>query len=665
MVKFLASNRLDGPRAEVYLQDTRTTLFSSMVRIRVHVGPLVLLAAVAGCRAPDSRSGAEAAVRLVPVVLADTAWMQTRRDEQLKTRDQFRVFHDFRFTDRIVESGISFRNRVVSDAGKTYKAAHYDHGTGLAVADVDGDGRLDVYFVSQVGGNALWRNLGDGRFEDVTSAAGVAVRDRVGVTASFADVDNDGDADLYLTTVRGGNVLFENDGGGRFRDVTASSGLGYTGHSSGAVFFDYNRDGRLDLFLVNVGRYTTDRVGGEGYRFFVAMEDAFSGHLLPDRAEQSLLFRNEGGNRFVDVSAAVGLQDLSWSGDASPMDGNDDGWPDLYVLNMQGHDEYYENVRGTRFVRRSREVFPRTSWGAMGIKVFDFDNDGRMDVFITDMHSDMSQEVGPEHEREKSHMVWPEKQRGDGTASIWGNTVFHNQGGGRFREVSDEVGGENYWPWGLSTGDLNADGFEDVFITSGMNYPFRYAVNSLKLNNRGARFLDAEFILGVEPRRADSVATPWFELDLSGADAGHPDGVGLSGRVAVWGARGSRSSAIVDIDGDGDLDIVTNEFNAEPMVLMNDLSQKRQVRFLAVTLTGTTSNRSGLGALVRVTAGGTTRTMVHDGKSGYLSQSLAPLYFGLGEAARIDRIEVVWPSGRRQAVPPPLGMNTTLEIKEP
>ncbi|HYJ69679.1 MAG TPA: hypothetical protein VEX15_18655, partial [Nocardioidaceae bacterium] len=119
MVKFLASNRLDGPRAEVYLQDTRTTLFSSMVRIRVHVGPLVLLAAVAGCRAPDSRSGAEAAVRLVPVVLADTAWMQTRRDEQLKTRDQFRVFHDFRFTDRIVESGISFRNRVVSDAGKT------------------------------------------------------------------------------------------------------------------------------------------------------------------------------------------------------------------------------------------------------------------------------------------------------------------------------------------------------------------------------------------------------------------------------------------------------------------------------------------------------------------------------------------------------------------
>ena len=194
-------------------------------------------------------------------------------------------------------------------------------------------------------------------------------------------------------------------------------------------------------------------------------------------------------------------EDFSWSGDASPMDGNDDGWPDLYVLNMQGNNEYYENAGGTRFVRRSREVFPRTSWGAMGIRVFDFDNDGRMDIFITDMHSDMSQEVGPEHEREKSHMVWSEEIRGDGTASIWGNSVFHNEGGGRFREVSDAVNFEMYWPWGLSTGDLNADGFEDVFITAGMNYPYRYATNSLKLNDRGKRFVDAEFVLGVEPRR--------------------------------------------------------------------------------------------------------------------------------------------------------------------
>ena len=122
----------------------------------------------------------------------------------------------------------------------------------------------------------------------------------------------------------------------------------------------------------------------------MAFEDAFSGHLKPERAERSILYRNEGGNRFVDVSQRTGLVDLSWSGDASAVDVNDDGWLDLYVLNMLGDNQYYENAGGKRFVRKSRQVFPRTSWGAMGIKVFDFNNDGRLDIFITDMHSDMS-----------------------------------------------------------------------------------------------------------------------------------------------------------------------------------------------------------------------------------------------------------------------------------
>jgi hypothetical protein len=620
--------------------------------------------ALAACRSEPDTSRAPA-VRLIPPQLADTARLKTLGDEQRKSISRSTVFHDFSFIDRLPASGITYRNRVVMDAAKTYKSAHYDHGTGMAVADVDGDGRLDVYFVSQVGGNALWRNVGGGRFEDITRVAGVALAGRVGVTASFGDTDNDGDPDLYVTTVRHGNVFFENDGRGRFTDITGASGLGYNGHSSGAVFFDFNRDGRLDLFLTNVGRYTTDTVAGEGYRFFVALEDAFQGHLKPERSEQSRLYRNEGGNRFVDVSAATGLQHVSWSGDASPLDGNSDGWPDLYVLNMQGNDEYYENAGGRQFHRRSREVFPRTSWGAMGIKVFDFDNDDRMDIFIVDMHSDMSHEVGPDHEREKSQMTWSEEVRGDGKASIWGNSVFHNEGGGRFSEVSDAVNAEMYWPWGLSTGDLNADGFEDVFITAGMNYPYRYATNSLKLNDRGQRFIDAEFVVGVEPRRGDMIATPWFELDMAGADKDHTAGAGLEGHVSIWGARGTRSSAIFDVDGDGDLDIVTNEFNAEPMVLLSNLAERRRVRYLRVVLQGTQSNRSGLGAVVTVIAEGAAHAQVQDGKSGYLSQSLMPLYFGLGDAERIERVDVVWPSGRRQVAQMPVAVNGTLTLKEP
>ena len=607
--------------------------------------------------------GAQTGVRYVPDDLQDTAWLQRLRDAQIKAAAGVPVFHDFQFTDRLTESGISFVHRNVEDAGKTYKAVHYDHGNGMAIADVDGDGLSDIYFTNQVGGNQLWKNAGGGKFQDMTASAGVAVAGKVSVSASFADINNDGDADLYVTTVRGGNMLFENDGKGRFRDISAASGLNYVGHSSGAVFFDYDRDGLLDLFLVNVGRYTTDTVGGNGYKYYVGFDDAFTGHLQPERAEQSVLYRNAGKSRFVDVSKQTGLLDVSWSGDASALDVNDDGWLDLYVLNMQGDNQYYENAGGKRFVRKSRDVFPRTSWGAMGIKVFDFNNDGRLDIFITDMHSDMSEEIGPEREKQKSTIQWPESFRGDGTTSIWGNSFFLKEGPGKFREVSDAINAENYCPWGPSVGDLNADGYDDTFIASGMNYPFRYMVNVVRLNDRGQRFVDAEFVLGIEPRKA-GVSMPWFELDASGQDRAHRDAAGATGRVTVWGARGTRSAVMFDIDRDGDLDIITNEFNAAPMVLVSNLSEKTRVRYLEVKLTGTESNRDGLGAVVKVTAGGSTYTKVMDGNSGYLSHSLLPLYFGLGAAETVDKIDVLWPSGKTQTVQSAIKMNALITVRE-
>jgi hypothetical protein len=595
------------------------------------------------------------------------AGLERRRQQQMATLDRLETFAYFQFEDRLERSGIAFRHRIVDDAGRDYKMVHYDHGNGLAAADVDGDGRQDLYFVNQVGGNALYRNLGGGRFEDVTAAAGVALADRVSVTASFADADGDGDPDLFVTTVRMGNVLFRNDGAGRFTDVARQAGVDYSGHSSGAVFFDYDGDGRLDLFVTNVGRYTGDVKGRGGY--YVGLDGAFAGHLEPERSEASLLYRNAGDGRFVEVSKSVGLVDLSWSGDAAFADLDVDGRPDLYVLNMQGDNHFYRNVDGRSFADETARYFPKTPWGAMGIQFLDFDNDGRLDLYVTDMHSDMTELVAHEREKEKSTEAvlrnWSDDYLQGGANNVFGNAFYRNLGGGRFEEVSDRLGVETYWPWGASAGDLNADGWEDLVVTASMNYPLRYGTNSVLLNDRGRRFADAEFLLGVEPRRGGLV-TPWFELDCSTpADRGHQHCAGRQGQVSVQGTAGSRGSVVLDLDADGDLDVVTGEFNAAPQVLISDLSEQTTVRFLEVALRGTESNRDGLGATVVVHAGGRSLLRYHNGKSGYLAQSSLPLYFGLGGATAVDRVEVRWPSGRTQTVAgADAPVNARIEITE-
>jgi hypothetical protein len=615
-----------------------------------------------------SLAGQESAPPEVPFPKNDAglAALDRRQKAQIETEKQFKVFYTFHFSDKLKESGITFRNRAVPYATSQYMPVHYDHGTGIAVADVDGDGKYDIYFVSQLGGNALWRNLGNGKFENITEQAGVGLKDRVSVSAAFGDVDNTGHQDLFVTTVNEGNVLFQNDGHGHFKDISHEAGLDLVAHSSGAFFFDFDNDGLVDLLVCNVGVYTTNEKGPEGA--YVGMKDAFSGHLHSERFEYPTLYKNLGHYKFKDVTKEVGLDPRGWCGDASFADLKGDGFPGIYFLNMQGSGHYFENLGGKNFVDKTADYFPKTPWGSMGLKFFDYDNDGGMDLFITDMHSDMMQEQSPEHEKEKITSHPPDNLLG-GPADkfIFGNALYHNLGNGKFEEVSDKMGVEQMWPWGVSVGDLNADGYEDLFITAGMDFPFRYGINSLLLNNRGDKFLDSEFIVGVEPRQTPY--TPWFVMDCTNHDVLGPLGKvvceGQTGKIMVTAPKSSRSSVIFDLDDDGDLDIVTNDFNSEPMVLISDLAKQKQIHWLKVVLVGTKSNRNGLGATVHLHAGGNTYTRYNDGKSGYLSQSVLPLYFGLGDNPKIDRIEVDWPSGRRQVLSKGLRENEVLKITEP
>ena len=633
------------------------------------------------CLAASCRSNAPAATT---TSIPGPDWFQARYTREVERARTSSTFHDFTFSDRSAGSGITFDNPFVDDAGIEHKRDHYDHGTGVSAADVDGDGKTDVYFVAQLGSSRLYRNLGGGRFEDVTEAAGLTMVDAIAVAASFADIDNDGDPDLFLTTVRHGNRLFENQGLGRFKDITDVAGVGYVGHSSGAVFFDYNRDGRLDLFVSNVGRYTTDQKGRGGY--YIGLQDAFSGHLFPDRAEASILYRNLGGNRFRDVSKSTGLVDLSWSGDAAPIDANADGWIDLYVLSMQGANHLWLNEGGKRFRDATGEFFPATPWGAMGVKLFDYDGDARLDLFVTDMHSDMHTNVPPgdmagESRKADTAAMQPRFFPDGKGGSIFGNALFANRGGA-YEEVSGAAGVENYWPWGPSVDDLNADGWDDIFIASSMNFPYRYQPNSLLLNEAGRGFFPAEFLLGVEPRPAGETTKVWFTLDCKGSDSNHiycigcarPDGareptcgpINATGHRQVIGTLGTRSAVIFDLDGDGDLDLVTQEFGSEPRVLISHLAEKRAVHWLEVKLEGTKSNRQGLGAIVTVVLpGGRRLVKVMDGRAGYLAQSALPLYFGLGDAAQAERIEIEWPSGTKNVVAGPHTSGQKVLLTEP
>ncbi len=261
-------------------------------------------------------------------------------------------------------------------------------------------GLYDIYFVSEVGGNELWKNLGGGKFKNITEEAGVGLLVRISVGAAFADVDNDGSQDLFVTTVRSGNVLFKNDGHGHFRDVTDEAGLGLVAHSSGAFFFDYDNDGLLDLLVCNVGMYTTDEKVPDGeYRAF---DDGFFGYLRPERYEHPVLYKNLGHTMLQEVTAEVGLTPKGWCGDASFGDLNGAGFPRHLFFNMHGHSSYFENQGGRNFVDNTAEYFPRTPWGSMGIKFFDFDNDGRLDLLLTDMHSDMWEAVSLKEEKVKS-----------------------------------------------------------------------------------------------------------------------------------------------------------------------------------------------------------------------------------------------------------------------
>ncbi|HEV3081760.1 MAG TPA: CRTAC1 family protein [Gemmataceae bacterium] len=551
------------------------------------------------------------------------------------------------FRECATEVGITWQMHFLNDEqGETFKINLYDHGCGLAVGDYDGDGREDLYFCNQLGRNALYRNRGDGSFEDVTEQAGVALGDRVCVSAAFVDYDNDGRQDLFVTSTRGGNVLFRNLGNGQFQDVTAQAGLSHVGHSQAAVFFDFDNDGYLDLFLTNTAEWTSDNYEKKGLRYYEGKGD-FDDFIL-SRKETNILYRNNGDGTFTDVTEKAGLKGLGWAGDAVAFDYNGDGHMDLFVTNMFGRCQLYRNNGNGTFTDVTLQVLGRTPWGGVGARLLDLNSDGRLALYVVDMHSDMwmgldanqrSLPLAKQYEKRKfaynsgpyaeldPRVIERENRMAEQVGwkraeVLFGNALYRNDGKGKFTEISDQAGLETFWPWGIATGDFDNDGREDVFLPSGMGYPFYYWPNYLLMNQGDGTFRNRAAELGIEP--------PSRGIHLPNR---------IAGREAV---RSSRGAATGDFDNDGRLDIVTNNFNDQPYFFKNRLPRQNYVAF---RLRGTRSNRDAIGAVLRLYQGGRIMSRQVLGACGYLSQSSRVLHFGLGNKPEIDRVEIHWPSG--------------------
>jgi enediyne biosynthesis protein E4 len=567
------------------------------------------------------------------------------------------------FRDVLPGSGIDFRMRQAT--AEQLKANLYDHGCGVAVADYDGDGHDDVLFLKQFGDNGLYRNRGDGTFEKMTNlAGGLTLSDRICVGAAFGDYDNDGDQDLYITSTRGGNVFFENQGGGQFTDATARAGVGLVAHSQTPAFFDYDNDGYLDLFVTNTARWTNDEYDDAG-RYYPGAGVIWAHVLQPEDREFNVLYRNNRDGTFTDVTAHAGLSGKGWGGDVAAFDFDDDGHLDLFVTNMFGTSQLYRNDGQGHFDDVTAETLGKTSWGAIGAKALDINNDGRLDLFVTDMHSDMwigfddkalvdpvkkfSSFSGPDtigKTQQRQYMLALEARFRDELGfnaddHLYGNSLFRHDGSGEFAEVSDAAGMETFWPWGVAVGDFDNDGYEDAFIPAGMGYPFFYWPSSLMMNQGDGTFRDLAKKAGIEPPRQGELL---------------PDTI--AGRELP---RSSRCAATADFDGDGRLDLMVNNFNDRPYYFKNQFLPRHYVTF---RLEGTKSNRDAIGAVIKLfCARGVMVRQVHC-TGGYLSQSSKDLHFGLGELAAIDRVEIRWPSGTRQVLPSP-AIDRLHKITEP
>jgi hypothetical protein len=546
-------------------------------------------------------------------------------------------------------TGVRFENRLTDTREmNVFTYRNYYNGGGVALADLTGDGLPELFLTSNQGGSKLYLNKGDYRFADVTEDAGVEGEGFWATGATFADVNSDGLLDIYVcyagnvTGQRRANELYINtgldkNGVPKFTEAARAYGVADEGYSTHAAFFDYDRDGDLDFYLVNNSFRPAASFGLRNIRH---IRNALGGHKL---------YRND-GKTFTDVSEKAGIygSEIGFGLGVTVGDVNRDGWPDIYVSNDFFERDYlYINNRDGTFTEDIERQMPSISYSSMGLDMADINNDGWLDIYVTDML--------PEDEQRLKTMgsfegwdVYQAKVKNDYHHQFTRNMLQLNNANGTFSEIGQLAGvAKTDWSWSALIADFDLDGNKDIHITNGMakdvtsqDYIAFLANDQTRANSTRDKKVDYLALVNA----MSSTKIPNYAFRNRGD-------LTFSNESAKWGLDTrsfSNGAAYGDLNGDGALDLVVNNVNDEAFIYRNDVRTLSKNRYLQVKLEGVPGkpNPFAIGAKVTLAGGGKTFHQEMMPSRGFQSSVDYILTFGVGELAKLDSVVVQWPNGQ-------------------
>ncbi len=546
------------------------------------------------------------------------------------------------------KTGVDFANTITtSDSLNAQSDPYVYNGAGVAVGDIDNDGRPDLFFAGNMVSSRLYLNKGEMRFEDITTAAGVRTsRWATGVT--MADINSDGWLDVYVAVsgppwAKGAdrtNQLFINNHDRTFTESAAKYGVADSSFTTHSALLDYDRDGCLDLFLLN--NAPTDFARGDGGMGSANRKGQSPGSL-------NVLYRNDCHGHFTDVSLQAGIVPVPGYGlGVAVADINGDSWPDIYVSNDIGpNDVLYVNNRDGTFTDKAAQSLKHTSLAGMGVDIADFNNDGWPDIVQVDMWpSDLTR-----RKRMSGFATYDgqlaARSRGireDVSANVLqlSNGVTPS-GDVVFSDVAQMAGvAATDWSWSALFADFDNDGLKDIFIGNG--YP--KAVNDLDYQTAANGAVRAG-----DTQRALKLLSDLYAYELPNYVFRNNGDLTFSDQSKAWGIDKpgfAYGAAYADLDGDGKLDLVVNNIDGPASIYHNVRPTDETHHFLAIRLQGDSLNTHGIGASIALSAGGVQQHLYNAPSRGFMSSMDGPLHFGLGGANRVDTVAVVWPDGRRQ-----------------